>query len=282
MGPARALLLAAREGHGQRPTRREGRVVLSTGPGAESGPGPGPHYAQPEPDLDRATQATIRLLGRIREGRAEPESYAALTHACRYCGLLEASAEAHERARRLDPDIQTSVNHTYYQLGDLARSQKAMGKGTIYLDALILFEQGKSDDALQLVKERERANFLPLTRAHMGALRAWIEGNREESIALGKRLAPQSADGEGLVYLARMLSALGDGGGAVLLLGKALDSGFNPYRVLRRSDSSLDAARSHSSFPHLLERARNQYLVARQAFVDAGGERLLGVTVRVS
>ncbi len=238
-------------------------------------------YAQLEPDLNRATEATLRLLGRMREGSAEPELYAALTHACRYCGFLEASAEAHERARRLDPDIQTSVNQTYYQLGDLARSQKEMGKGTIYLDALILFEQGQSDDALQLLRERERANLLPMTRAYLGGLRAWIEGNREESIALGKRVAAQATDGESFVYMARMLSALGEGGEAVLLLEKALDHGFNPYRMLQRSDSSLDAARSHAHFPPLLARARQTYLIARQAFVDAGGERLLGVTVPV-
>ena len=76
--------------------------------------------------------------------RAEPSPrlYVALTHACRFCGFLEASVESHERARRLDPDIQTSVNQTSSQLGDFASAQKTMGKGTIYLDALILFEQG--------------------------------------------------------------------------------------------------------------------------------------------
>ena len=87
-------------------------------------------YAQVEPDLNRATEATLRLIGRVRAGRAEPELYAALTHACRFCGFLEASIESHERARRLDPDIQTSVNQSYYQLGDLANAQKTMGKGT--------------------------------------------------------------------------------------------------------------------------------------------------------
>lgn len=236
-------------------------------------------YAQVELDLNRATEATIRLLGRIQEGRSEPELYGALTQTCRYCGFLEASAAAHERARNLDPDIQTSVNHTYYQLGDLTRSQKEMGKGTIYLDALILFEQGKSDDALHLLRERDRANLLPLTRAHLGQLRALIEGNREESVALAERVASQSTDPESMVYTARSLSLLGEPGEALLLLERALDHDFNPYRMLLRSDTWLDAARSHADFPRLFARARQKYAVARQAFVDAGGERLLGVTV---
>jgi eukaryotic-like serine/threonine-protein kinase len=238
-------------------------------------------YAQVELDLNRATEATIRLLGRIREGRAEPELYAALTQTCRYCGFLEASAAAHERARNLDPEIQTSVNHTFYQLGNLARSQKEMGRGTIYLDVLILFEQGKTDDALHLVRERERTNLLPVTRAHLGGLRAFIEGNRDESNALWKRIENTFTDPEGMVYQARALSVFGETRDAVLLLEKALDRGFNPLRMLKRPDAWLDSARLHADYPRLVERARQKYAVARQAFVDAGGERLLGVSVPV-
>src|SRR5262245_15010041 len=237
-------------------------------------------YAQVELDLNRATEATIRLLGRIREGRAEPELYAALTQACRYCGFLEASAAAHERARNLDPEIQTSVNHTYYQLGNLERSQKEMGRGTIYLDVLILFEQGKTDAALHLARERER-NLLPVTRAHLGGLRAFMEGNREESIALWKRIENKLTDPEGMAYQARALSALGETREAVLLLEKALDRGFNPHRMLERPDAWLDPARLHTDYPRIFERARQKYAIAREAFVDAGGERLLGVSVPV-
>ena len=60
-------------------------------------------YAQLETDVGRAKDAMVRLLGRVKTGSAEPELYAALVHACRYCGLLEASVAAHERALRLDP-----------------------------------------------------------------------------------------------------------------------------------------------------------------------------------
>ena len=236
-------------------------------------------YAHLEVDLNRSTEATIRLLGRIREGRAEPELYAALTHTCRFSGFLEASAAAHERARNLDPDIQTSVNQTYYQLGDLTRSQKEMGKGTLYVDALILFEQGRREDALHLLRERERTNLLPLTRAYISGIRALMEGRAEEGAALEQRAASQSFDPESMVYMARALSLLGEPREALLLWERALDRGFNPYRLLIRADPSLDAARSHAGFPRLLERAREKYAAARQAFVDAGGERLLGVTL---
>jgi hypothetical protein len=110
-------------------------------------------------------------------------------------------------------------------------------------------------------------------------LRALIEGNREEHIALWKRIESKVTDPEGMVYQARTLSFVGETKEAVLLLERALDHGFNPYRVLVRSDSFLDGARSQTDFPRLLERARQKYLAARQAFIDAGGERLLGVSV---
>ena len=239
-------------------------------------------YAHLEVDINRSTEATVRLLGRIREGRAEPELYAALTHTCRFSGFLEASTAAHERARNLDPDIQTSVNQTYYQLGNPTRAQKEMGKGTIYLDALILFEQGKSDEALHLLSERDRTNLLPLTRAYVGGLRAVIEGRPEEIIALGRRAASQSFDSESMAYMARSLSFLDEPLEALLLLERALDRGFNPYRMLLRSDPWLDAARSHADGPRLFARARQKYAVARQAFIDADGQRLLGVTLPVA
>ena len=236
-------------------------------------------YAQVETDLNCATEATTRLLGRMREGRTEPELFLALTHTCRFCGLLEASAAAHDRARSLDPDIQTSVNQTYYQLGDLERSLKEMGKATVYVDALVLFEQGKVDEALRLLREREQANLLPLTREYLGALRALIEGRSEESLALERRVASSSFDPENMMYVARTLSRLGAGAEAIGMLERALDRGFNPYRMLMRTDAWWDAARAHADFPRVFERARQKYGIARQAFIDVGGERLLGVTV---
>ena len=59
-------------------------------------------YAQLESDLGRSKDALVRLLVGARAHDRDPELWAGLVHACRYCGLLSASAAAHERARRLD------------------------------------------------------------------------------------------------------------------------------------------------------------------------------------
>ena len=75
-------------------------------------------YAFLEAELGRAKDAVARLLRCAQTGSASPDLFVALVLCCRFCGLLEASVKAHERARKLDPQIATSVSHTHYQLGD--------------------------------------------------------------------------------------------------------------------------------------------------------------------
>ena len=70
-------------------------------------------YAYLELDLGRAQEAMIRLLERATRHRADPELLAGLVHALRYCGLLDASVAAFENAQRLDPNVLTSVCHTF-------------------------------------------------------------------------------------------------------------------------------------------------------------------------
>lgn len=48
-----------------------------------------------EIDQGRAREAMVRLIARGLAGRAEPALFTALVQACRYCGLLEPSVEAH-------------------------------------------------------------------------------------------------------------------------------------------------------------------------------------------
>ncbi len=69
-------------------------------------------YAQLEVDLGRAQDAMVRLLGRARS--ADPEQFAGLVSACRYCGLLQESIAADHQARRLEPRVRTSVVHTWF------------------------------------------------------------------------------------------------------------------------------------------------------------------------
>ena len=75
-------------------------------------------YAQLMIDLGRAHEAMRLLLDRTAKHPTDPELYAGLVHALRYCGLLDASVAAHRRARQLDPTIATSIHHTWWMLGE--------------------------------------------------------------------------------------------------------------------------------------------------------------------
>jgi serine/threonine protein kinase len=76
------------------------------------------YYTYLQTDTGRPLDAMVRLLPRAREHRHDPNLYAGLVHACRYCGLLDASIAAHVRARQLDPNIRTTVLYSYMGLSD--------------------------------------------------------------------------------------------------------------------------------------------------------------------
>src|SRR6185369_8043433 len=48
-------------------------------------------YTNIQVDQGQATEALQRLLKRLRKSRSDPEVFAGVTHASRYCGLLQAS-----------------------------------------------------------------------------------------------------------------------------------------------------------------------------------------------
>ena len=60
-----------------------------------------------EADTGQPRDALVRLLGEAARHGNDPELFAGLVHACRYCGLFEQSIAAHEEARRLDPNVAT-------------------------------------------------------------------------------------------------------------------------------------------------------------------------------
>ena len=78
-------------------------------------------YAHLEADIGQAQRALVRLLGEADRHGNDPELFAGLVHACRYCGLFEQSIAAHDEARRLDPNVPTSFEQTLLMTGDIDR-----------------------------------------------------------------------------------------------------------------------------------------------------------------
>lgn len=71
------------------------------------------------------------------------------------------------------------------------------------------------------------------------------------------------------------LQAFGDRR-ALDLFRRSLDRGFVLYRVLLKDDAWLDPLRKTAEFQALVERSRERYSECLEAYVAAGGERLLG------
>jgi len=230
-------------------------------------------------DLGRAPEAMVRLLSRARERAASAESYAALVKACRFCGLLDASAAAHEQARRLDPQIPTSIGHTYFQLRRCDKARAEIGVGTWLLDAQLLAGEGRDRDAVRLLRERESSGAPGLVRTFIVCLRALLEGKLDEFRGAIEQVIASYVDPEVLYYVARFLARLGERERALAMLARSLDGGFVYFPALGL-DPWFENLRSETRFATILKRAEARHRKMAKKFVNAGGEELLGVRVR--
>jgi hypothetical protein len=83
-------------------------------------------------------------------------------------------------------------------------------------------------------------------------------------------------DPEGMYYHARQLSYLGQEAEALDMLGRAIENGFFCCPAMVR-DPWLDALRARTEFTELLRKANGLHRQAMVAFLEAGGDTLLGI-----
>jgi serine/threonine protein kinase/tetratricopeptide (TPR) repeat protein len=233
-------------------------------------------YAQLEvSDLGRAHEAMVRLVRRALSRGSDPELFAALVPACRYCGLLRHSVVAHERASRLDPNIRTSVQHTFFMLGDYLRAADAANRswspGSSWAVALACAGHPDAERAFEI--EVERYANTPFGHVGMSTTkrkdRVLLRAAVDELVASGFR------DPEGLFYGVIRLAHAGDLDRAVEILADVVGRGFFPYETFTRH-AWLDPLRARQDFNAILKNAEQRHLEARADFVKAGGETLLG------
>jgi serine/threonine protein kinase/tetratricopeptide (TPR) repeat protein len=233
-------------------------------------------YTNIQVDQGQAMDAMRRLLKRLRRSKTDPELYAGFTHASRYCGLLQASIEADRQARRLDPNIKTTVTLTYFAMGNYQLALEAAGWDFGYFTALRLAMLGRVKEAIAILKEKEPAVAERLGRVFINSLRALLEGNREQSLKASDELMKGPfKDPEGEYYVARQLAYLGDAGRATLLLNRIVDGGYFCYPQIA-SDPWLDPIRGDAGFKRILDRAQALHQQAIEVFMAEGGPPLLG------
>jgi TolB-like protein len=230
-------------------------------------------YTHLEVEAGRAREAMVRLLERVRGGTADPELFAGLVTACRYCGLLDASLAADRHARRLDPQARTSVAYTHWLRGEFEEALARETHDPPYMRWYASAEMGREKEALEAltaVTGRPGAASLTLV-LYRHALENQADGVKE---SVAQLVAQGFRDPEGLFFAARALARVGAVEEAVALLGQVLDA-FTPAEALAR-DPWLRPLHAHPRWPALLERARERQAAAAAAYRKVGGPAILG------
>jgi serine/threonine protein kinase len=234
-------------------------------------------YVYLEVEMGRCQEAMVRLLGRAQVRRNDPQLYAALVQACRYCGLLEPSLAAFEHAKRLDPSVQTSVGYTYFMMGDLDRAIAEDRHGIPFLTAYASSARGDfgtADQVYRSSRERVPTHSLAILESQLSA----ISGDRDASLTSLRQVAGSSfKDPEGLYFVARTFAYFGETGEAIAMLRNVIERGYFQPAIMTR-DPWLDSLRTHPEFIQLLRLAESRRREAVGAYVEHGGDRVLGVS----
>jgi tetratricopeptide (TPR) repeat protein len=239
------------------------------------------HYANLEAEIGNAEGAMVRLLGEATRHGNDPELFAGLVHACRYCGLYDQSIAAHAEARRLDPNVPTGVEQTLLQAGEvermLAEKPPAIIAGAddgIRIVALGL--AGRRDDAVTLLETMRHRSRIPTFVLWTDRLASWLVDRRIEM--LGVSMIPGLKirdDPEAIFQEGWMLCDVGDYEQGMFCLELAVSKGYLAALTLARSPQ-FDALRGNPRFSEVLSQAKAGRERALIAFRTSGGEALLG------
>jgi DNA-binding winged helix-turn-helix (wHTH) protein/TolB-like protein len=232
-------------------------------------------YAFLEAELGRAKEAVARLLRCAQTVSASPDLFVALVLCCRFCGLLVASVTAHERARKLDPQIATSVSHTYYQLGDYDSALANIAVGAWAIEGMTLGTIGRTADAVAAFHKVEQSGAPAPMRAFVTAWSAMFEQNYQESLNAAEQCIQHYLDPEGVFYMGLIMAHLGESERALTVLSESMDRGFSPIHVLRRNPW-FDGLRSTAQFNDLIKSAEAHFVEADEVYRSAGGPQVLG------
>lgn len=227
-------------------------------------------------ELADSQGAMLRLLGRVSEGTADANLWAGLVPACRFLGLYEASLAAHERARGLDPRIETSVEHTYFQIGEYDEVGR-YGQDPL-LTAAVRGARGDTAGAIAALTEPGDRVFEGMQEFFIGAGLAALEGRTEECERHTRAAVDRGiADPEAIFFFTRVAGRAGLVDLCLDLCDRMVDRGFYSVSVFER-EPWLESVRGDARFSRVQERARRGHLAGLKAFREAGGEKLLGVT----
>jgi TolB-like protein/Tfp pilus assembly protein PilF len=239
-------------------------------------------YANLEADTGQAQSAVVRLLGEAARHGNDPALFAGLVHAARYCGLLEQSIAAHEEARRLDPNVPTSLEQTLLMTGDIERLlavARVRGGGDEVIRVIGLGLAGRRDEARQDLDAMRDASRIPAFRSYTEYLMAWLDRRPADMVAAETEFLTLKImdDPEAIFQQGWLLCDVGEHERGMDDLRRAVQKGYWVAPTLAGSPA-FDALRGDPAFQELLAEAEAGRQRALAAFRAGGGERLLGLT----
>ncbi len=239
------------------------------------------YYTALEVERGLPLEALARLLTRAQTHPHDPNLFAGLVHACRHCGLLDASVAAHRRARSLDAHVRTTVPYTYLHLNEFQQAvDSCSGAGDDVCKNIGLIALGRTPEVLASLLALEKV-IDPDSQVHMliEAQRTAVQGNFSKSVELLNRAlelpGPMGHDPEGAFWIAREYAESHEAERALTFLSSALDQRYCCHYALLH-DPVLDPLRADPRFTTLVERAFLLDVEARDVFLKNGGDPLLG------
>lgn len=240
------------------------------------------YYAQLEADLGQSTNAMVRLIRHASQHGNDPELFAGLVHACRYCGLLDQAIDAHAEARRLDPNAPTTIEQTILLTADLDRLLSLAkgwnpGGGDQGIRVIGLGLAGRRDEAKEMLLGVTRMARIPTFDIWMSYLEAWLDRKVSDMLA-GQRALNElkiMSDPEALFQIGTLFCDVGECDTGLQYVQRAIAKGYYAEQSLERR-TQFDPVRGREDFQAILAAAREGRARSLAAFREAGGERLLG------
>ena len=241
------------------------------------------HYAALEADIGQSERALMRLLEQANRRLTDPEIFAGLVHACRYCGLYDESVAAHAEARRLDPNVPTSVEQTLLLAGDIGRLMAIEPPALVAgaddgIRVIALGLAGRRDEARRRLSAMRQPSRIPTFHLWVDYLELWLDRRSEEMLGRMSVLSPLKIreDPEAIFQEGVLLCDAGDHDHGFPFLRRAVDKNYFAAATLA-ARPQFDALRGRPDFEALLADAEAGSRRARAAFREGGGERLLGI-----
>jgi tetratricopeptide (TPR) repeat protein len=238
-------------------------------------------YANLEGDIGLAPRAMVRLLEQATRHGNDPELFAGLVHACRYCGLFDQSLAAHAEARRLDPNIPTSLEQTVMMTGDLERlvimdTDRVAGGGDQGIKAIGLGFAGQRDRAREIVLAMTPATRIPTWLVWKDFLLAWLDYRLDDMRHVHASLSGLKImeDPEAIFQMGWLLCDVGDFENGIEQMQRAIAKAYFPVQTLTLKQ--FDKIRNEPAFRAVVAEADEGRRKALAAFRDSSGERLLG------